>query len=61
MVRCTRARELSELHMLVLGTIAHMNADVEDVARRLGVPVALVETVCADLEDAGLLTAAIGH
>ena len=50
---------LSDLHMLVLGRIAHRAiADVEDIARWLGVPVAIAEAVCADLEDAGLVQAA---
>ena len=57
-----RATELSDLHMLVLGRIAHhAAADAKDIAGWLGVPVVLAEAVCADLEAASLLTAARGH
>jgi DNA-binding MarR family transcriptional regulator len=50
---------LNDLHMIVLGTIAHFaGADVEDIADWLGVPVAVAEALCADLEDAGLVTSA---
>src|SRR5262249_5279009 len=57
-----RATELSHLHLFVLGRIAHRAiADVEDVARWLGVPVVVAEALCADLEAAGLLTKALGH
>jgi hypothetical protein len=53
---------LSDLHMLVLGRIGHRAiADVEDIARWLGVPVVVAEALCADLRAAGLLTAAHGH
>jgi DNA-binding MarR family transcriptional regulator len=53
---------LNDLHMIVLGTIAHFaGADVEDIADWLGVPVAVAEALCADLEDAGLVTSARGH
>ena len=53
---------LSDLHILVLGRIAHRTiADVEDIARWLGVPVGVAEALCADLKAAGLLTAARGH
>jgi DNA-binding IscR family transcriptional regulator len=62
MTHGARAAELSDLHMIVLGRIAHAaSADVEDIARWLGVPVVVAEAVCADLEGAGLLTAARGH
>lgn len=60
----TRARttELSDLHMIVLGTIMHHAiGDAADVAGWLRLPVALAEVVCADLEAAGLLTIARGH
>src|SRR5262245_47855621 len=57
-----RATELSHLHLFVLGRIAHRAiADVEDIARWLGVPVVVAEALCADLEAAGLLTKALGH
>jgi hypothetical protein len=57
-----RATDLSGLHMLVLGKIArHAAADADDIARWLGVPVAVAAALCADLEAAGLLTAAHGH
>jgi hypothetical protein len=40
MANIERAAMLSDLYMIVLGTIAHLaSADVEDVARWLGVPV----------------------
>jgi hypothetical protein len=45
---------LSDLHMLVLGRIAHRaGADAEDIGAWL---VAVAEALCADLEAAGLLT-----
>ena len=57
-----RGTELSDLPMIVLGRIAHHAiADVEDIARWLGVPVAVAEALCADLKAAGPLTAARGH
>ena len=58
-----RGTELSDLHMMVLGRrIAYRTiADVEDIARWLGVPVVVAEAFCADLKAAGLLTAARGH
>jgi hypothetical protein len=57
-----RATELSALHMIVLGRIAHhATTDVEDIAGWVGVPVAVAEAVCADLEAAGMLTKARRH
>jgi hypothetical protein len=57
-----RETELSDLHMLILGRIAHQAAaDAEDIALWLGVPVAVAEAVCADLEAAGMLTKARRH
>jgi hypothetical protein len=54
--------ELSDLHMIVLGRIAHRAmADVEDIARWLGVPVVVADALCADLARRGLLAAARGH
>lgn len=48
--------QLSGLHMIVLGRIAHRGmADVEDIARWLGVPVVVAETLCADVARRGLL------
>ena len=42
--------------MIVLGTIKHhASADAEEVAGWLGLPVPLVQAVCAELEAAGLL------
>jgi hypothetical protein len=62
MVTSWETPPLSDLHMLVLGRIAHRAiADAEDIARWLGVPVAIAEAVCADLEAAGLLSRARGH
>jgi DNA-binding IscR family transcriptional regulator len=62
MANAERAAELSDLHMIVLGRIAHLaSADVEDIARWLGVPEVVAEAVCADLENAGLATPARGH
>jgi hypothetical protein len=53
---------LSDLHMLVLGRIAHRAiADVEDIAGWLGAPLAVAEAFCADLEDAGLVRPARAH
>ena len=58
----SRGTELSDLHMIVLGRIAHRAiADVEEIAHWLGVPVVVTEALCADLKAAGLLTAARGH
>jgi len=43
-------------------TIAHhATADAQDIALWLGVPVAVTGPLCADLEAAGLLTAALEH
>jgi hypothetical protein len=57
-----RAAKLSDLHMIVLGRIAHLaSADVDDIAGWLGVPVEVPAAVCADLEAAGLVTPATGH
>jgi DNA-binding IscR family transcriptional regulator len=62
MVTGRRAAELSDLHMIVLGTIAHRgSADVEDIAEWHCLATAVVEALCADLEAAGLLTIARGH
>ena len=48
-----RATELCDLHMIVLGRIAHLAAaDAKDVAGWLGVPAAVAEVLCADLENA---------
>jgi hypothetical protein len=56
------ATALSDLHVLVLGRIAHQaTADAEDIALWLGVPVVVALALCADLEAAGLLRAARGH
>ena len=53
---------MSDLHMLVLGRIAHRGiADVEDIARWLGVSVAIADAVCAGLEAAGLLAKVRRH
>jgi hypothetical protein len=53
---------LSDLHMLVLGRIAHRaRADAEDIGAWLGLPVAVAEALCADLEAAGLLERARRH
>ena len=60
----TRARlmDWSDLHMIVLGTMKHRAiADAEDVAQSLGLPVPLVNAVCAEPEAAGLLEIAHGH
>jgi DNA-binding IscR family transcriptional regulator len=62
MANAERAAELSDLHMIVLGRIAHhAHADAEDIARWLGVPVVVAEALCVDLEAAGLVTLARGH
>src|SRR5262245_40888244 len=54
--------QLSDLHMLVLGTIMHhTSADAEEVAGWLGLPVILVETLCDELEATGRLTLARGQ
>src|SRR5262245_4798262 len=43
--------ELSDLHMIALGGIAHLAiADVDDIDRWLGVPVVVAEILCADLK-----------
>jgi len=58
----TSSTDWSDLHMIALGRIAHHgSADVEDIARWLGVPVVVAEALFADLKAAGLLTAARGH
>ena len=57
-----RGTQLSDLQMVVLSRIAHRAiADVDDIARWLGVPVVVAEALCADLKAAGLLTTASGH
>jgi hypothetical protein len=44
---------LSDLHTVVLGRIAHRaRADAEDIGAWLGLPVAVAEALCADLEAA---------
>jgi len=49
-----RATELSDLHMLVLGRIAHhAAADAQDIAGWLGVPVAVAEALCAGAGSRG--------
>ena len=56
MVTSWKIPPLSDLHVQVLGRIAHRTiADVEEMARWLGVPVAIADAECADLEAAGLL------
>ena len=53
---------LSELRMLVLVAFAaYGSADAEEVAEWLGLPVALVEALCDELEAAGQLTIACCH
>ena len=53
---------MTNLHLLVLVALAaHGSADAEGVATWLGLPVALVEALCAELEAAGQLTLARGH
>ena len=48
--------------MLVLVALAvHGAADAEEVAGWLGLPVALVEALCDELEAAGQLRLARGH
>ena len=50
---------MSDLHMLVLGGIAHQaGADPEEIGAWLGLPVAVAEAMCAYLEAAGLLARA---
>src|SRR5262249_28899777 len=50
----SRGTELSDLHMIVLGRIAQRAiADVDDIARWLGVPVVVAEILCADLKSRG--------
>jgi hypothetical protein len=57
-----RAARLPDLHMIVLGTIAHLaSADVDDIAGWLGVPVAVAAAMCADLEAVGLVMPASRH
>jgi hypothetical protein len=47
----SRGTELSDLHMIVLGRIAHRAiADGEDIARWHGVPITVAEALCADLK-----------
>ena len=53
---------MTNLHLLVLVALAaHGSADAEGVASWPGLPVALVEALCAELEAAGQLTLARGH
>ena len=62
MANLERAASLSELHMIVLGRIAHhATADAEEIADCLGVSVAVPEVLCTDLEAAGLLTTVCEH
>jgi hypothetical protein len=53
--------DLSELHLLVLGRIAHLHGTSEDVASWLGLPVEMVEVVCKELEAHGLIAPALWH
>jgi hypothetical protein len=47
----------SDLHILVLATLAvYGSGDAEAIADCLDLPVALVETLCDELEAAGRLT-----
>src|SRR5262249_13526713 len=47
--------ELSDLHMIVLGRIAHRGiANIEDIACWLGVSVVVAEALCGDLARHGL-------
>jgi hypothetical protein len=49
----SRGTELSDLHMILLGRIAHRAiADVDDIARWLGVLVVVAEALCPDLKPA---------
>jgi DNA-binding MarR family transcriptional regulator len=53
--------QLSDLHMLVLVALAvYGRADADAIAGSLDLPVALVEALCDELEDAGRLTIARG-
>ena len=57
-----RGTELSDLHMIVLGRIAHRAiADVDDIALWLGVPITVADALYADPKAAGPLTAAHRH
>jgi DNA-binding MarR family transcriptional regulator len=57
MANAESRKQLSDLHMLVFGRIAHRaRADAEDIGAWLGLPAAAVEILCDDLEAAGLLT-----
>jgi hypothetical protein len=47
--------------MVLVALAAHGSADAEEVAGWLGLPVTLVEALCAELEEAGQLTLARGH
>jgi DNA-binding MarR family transcriptional regulator len=52
---------LSDLHMAVLVALAaHGSADAEEIAGWLGLPLAVVEALCAELEAAGQLTLSRG-
>jgi hypothetical protein len=52
---------LSDLHMLVLVALAvYGSGDADAIAGWLDLPVALVETLCDELEAAGRLTIARG-
>ena len=56
-----RARRpaITDMHMLVLAwNNRHPLAFPEDVAAGLGWPVAVVETLCADLQAAGMIAEA---
>jgi hypothetical protein len=54
--------ELSDLRMIVLGTIRHhCAADAEEIAAWLRFPVALIEALCDELEAVGRLTLARGN
>lgn len=53
---------LTGLHMLLLGWFERDDVLLpEEIARRLGVELALVERLCADLEAAGLIEPAAEH
>ena len=61
MARSMDSPHLSDLHMLVLVALAvYGSADAEAVAGWLELPVALVETLCDDLEATGQLRLARG-
>ena len=53
--------DLSELHLLVLGRIAHLHGTSEEVAGWLGLPVEIVEVVCKELEAQGLIAPVPWH